>query len=302
MSCQKDSARRLEFKDLPPELRDLVWEFSLPTRRVFHVKGISGHHEGELLRRAKFFRFHIRHAPPAALSTCKESRAVALRSGFFLSPYGEENPGVWFSTEHDVLYFDRNQRNNMLQLKPNLGRMAISGLDRVRNVGVEWRAFFRDTPRQGATTSRYWRAAIETLYVHMPQMRTVNYILPMLRHKGGMMWGREPYQAQNHEAVLVTLPDKTQIPWENTRNRGADRVQLLNDIRHENGLNSMMVTWKEVKEDIEKGFREEAEPGDGWQDRQHDTDHYPPEVIGWWLLRDGVATDQSNPQIQTFAS
>ncbi|KAF5005332.1 hypothetical protein FDECE_8228 [Fusarium decemcellulare] len=300
MSSQKESSRPLEFNDLPLELRDLIWGFALPDRRVFHVKGVSRLKPvSDLTKREMRFHFHIRHPPPVGLHVCQESRAVALRKGFFLSPAGAD-PGVWFKPETDILYFDRNQRTTF-QAKPNQPRMTVSGWDRVLNVGIEWRAFFRDTPRPspGETTASYWSAVIKPLYAYMPHMQTVNYILPILRHRGGMMWGREPYRAQDYEAILVPLPGRTQIPWESTRNRGGDRAQLLNDIRHVTGLSSLVVTWKEVKEDIEKGFEEDDEAGESSHGLKGG-DRYPPEIIGWWLLRDGIPPEHGNPQIQEF--
>ncbi|KAM5352710.1 hypothetical protein ACJ41O_005432 [Fusarium nematophilum] len=283
------NSRPLQFNHLPPELRDLIWESSLPSRRVFHVKGVHQYITTPSSRTMSF-RFHIRHANPVALRTCRESRAVALRAGFFLSPRGDD-PGVYFRTDADILYFDRNQRT-LFQVKPNQPRVSVPGWDRVLNVGIEWRAFFRDTPRpsRGETTAGYWRAAIEPLYAYMPRMRTVNYILPFVRHKGGMTWGREPYGVQGFEPVLEELPEETEIPWQSTRNGGGvSRGQLMRDIQNPAGLSSLMVTWREVKEDIERGFAGEDE-----------SDGYPPEIVGWWMFRTGAPTKYDNPEVRGF--
>ncbi|KAF5021524.1 hypothetical protein F66182_6434 [Fusarium sp. NRRL 66182] len=292
MASDSNTASLFELSSLPLELRDLVWSFTLPVRRIFHVKKISRKKSrSNLMRREMCLHFHICHAHPIALQTCQETRAVAMREGFFLS-------GVWFRPKTDILYFDRNQRTTF-QVKPGQSRITVPGWDRVLNVGIEWRAFFRDTPRpsEHETTASYWRGAIEPLYAYMPNMQTLNYILPKLRHKGGMMWGREPYRAESYDAVLCRLPGDVQIPWETTRDRGQDRASLLNDIRGTIGLAPLLVTWAEVKQDIEKGFEEEEEEsGDGRVDVS------PPEIIGWWLTREGIPNHHENPQIRLFDS
>ncbi|KAF4438354.1 hypothetical protein F53441_12822 [Fusarium austroafricanum] len=300
------SSNRFELKTLPPELRDLIWSFTLPHHRVFHVSGVStpDSSDGSNTANAEAcFRFCLKHAHPVALRICRESRAVAMREGFFFE--NKRRAGAWFRPESDILYFDRNQRTTLLA-KAGQPKISVPGWDRVLNVGIEWRAFFRDVPRLSAeeTIGGYWRAVVESLYTFMPNMRTLNYILPELRHKGGMVWGREPYQAQHYNAVLVPLPEKTQIPWETTRNRGNDRAALLNSFlasaSHENrGTTPLMVTWGKVKSDIEKGFEGEDEEEKG--DEREYAENYPPEVIGWWLIREGIPdTMLENPQIQRF--
>ncbi|GKU03678.1 unnamed protein product [Fusarium langsethiae] len=68
---------------LPPELRDHIWTLTLRGRRAFSVKRIS---RKDYTTDTKFFDFFAPlHPPPRALSVCRESRAVALRRGFFFS-------------------------------------------------------------------------------------------------------------------------------------------------------------------------------------------------------------------------
>src|SRR5580658_6884259 len=75
------------FNGLPREVRDLIWEATLPPSRVFHV---SGSHDSSETRHhppsvppTQSFKFYVHHLPPVTTRVCRESRAVALRRGFF---------------------------------------------------------------------------------------------------------------------------------------------------------------------------------------------------------------------------
>ncbi|KAF4977909.1 hypothetical protein FZEAL_5614 [Fusarium zealandicum] len=291
--------RYLQFNGLPLELRDHTWELTLPNRRVFHAKEVSSQKpNNEPTKREMCFRFHIRHHPPSALNICTKSRNVAMRHGVFLSPCGDE-PGVWFRPETDILYFDREQCKT-IQVNPYQPRITVSGRENVLNIGIEWRVFFLDSPRpsQGETTSSYWRAAIGPLHAYMPHMRTVNHALPMLRHEGNMKWGREPPSAPKFQAKLVPLPESIKIPWESARD-------LYNSLRRIGGLPVATVTWKEVKEDIERGFEEDKdgeENGESSRGLDQGVEHYPPMIVGWWLLREGIPAVHENPLFQYFST
>ncbi|KAH7149128.1 hypothetical protein B0J13DRAFT_621022 [Dactylonectria estremocensis] len=296
-----ESKKLLELRGLPLEIRELIWEFTLPDYRVFHVKAISQQRptDPDPGIRKMYFKFHIGHPPPVCLQVCSEGRNVALRKGFFLSPHGE-HPGYWFSPSKDILYLDRNQRTSF-HVKPDQPRMTVPGWDRVLNLGLEWRAFFRDIPRpsEDETISDYWRASIDKMYTYMPRMRTVNYILPKARYKGGATWGREPYGAHNFEAKLLPLAEDTQIPWETSRNlgRGPHQAQLITQVQGLTNLAASVVTWGQVKQDIEKGFEED----DGGSEAETEAEvqlvregspfnavFHPPEIIGWLLVRVGA--------------
>ncbi|KAK7425175.1 hypothetical protein QQX98_000090 [Neonectria punicea] len=320
-SGSSHETRSLELQDLPLEIRDLIWELALPDRRVFQVKKISRQRPlTDATKQEDYFVFNIRHAPPVPSRVCSESRATALRKGFFLSPHGE-HPGFWFNPDKDILYLDRNQRTSF-HVKQGQPRMEIPGWDRVLNVGLEWRAFFRDIPRPSGdeTIGSYWRAAIDPLYAYMPRMKTVNYVLPKARYKGGITWGREPYGAQGLEAELVPLPEDTPIPWETSRNLGRPTPQLLAQIQGQvqgqaqaqaqaqaQGhiqLAARVVTWGEVKRDIEKGFEEiegaeDAEGSAREESSSTSRSSYPPLIIGWLLLRVGASIAEENPAFLT---
>ncbi|KAF7560109.1 hypothetical protein G7046_g4045 [Stylonectria norvegica] len=295
------SDMRFNLSKLPLEIRDLIWEFSLPSCRVFHVSSItriwSTNEAPSSSLRPMFFSFHIHHRPPVASYTCQESRAVALRHGFFLSPSAPW-AGVWFNPNLDILYFDRNQRTSF-HLSASQNRMSVPGWDRVLNVGLEWRAFFRDAPQPslGETMATYWRGAIDPLYTYMPRMKTLNFIVPRVRHKGGVTWGREPYGADKFLANLLPLPDDTQIPWASVRNTGDMRVIMEDLSVHVEGGNSApLFLWKGVREDMERALK-------GTEDDEKKITqrlHYPPEVVGWWLLREGGPSKYENPEIVDF--
>ncbi|CAM1500520.1 Fc.00g096820.m01.CDS01 [Cosmosporella sp. VM-42] len=313
-SNEKGQPQSLEFNSLPQEIRDLIWEFALPGRRLFHVKGAFRQRPIEdPNKRDMFFRFHIHHPPPVTSYINKESRAVAMRKGFFLSSYADR-PGVWFNPSLDILYFDRNQRTSF-HLRPGESRMSLPGWDRVLNVGLEWRAFFRDTPRpvQEETTADYWWAAIYSLYLYMPNMKTLNYILPKVRHKGGITWGREPYGAQEFDAGIVPLPAATQIPWGSERNTGNGQVTrgtMHGEMARRTGLSAQMVTWREVKSDMEKGFEERMVDEEDADDRrweykeatkeEDERGSRSPRILGWWLVRVGAPSTYENPQVMEF--
>ncbi|KAL3963157.1 hypothetical protein ACCO45_000161 [Purpureocillium lilacinum] len=127
----KPSPHAMAFRlaDLPPEIRHLIWDATLPERRVFHVSDCAkiaypnpeekGDEDEEAEAEAeaeeeqhedgidssgmatwqpepgeRTFDFYIRHAPPLATQICRESRMVALSSGFFfLSPSSRPSRG-----------------------------------------------------------------------------------------------------------------------------------------------------------------------------------------------------------------
>ncbi|KAH7148375.1 hypothetical protein EDB81DRAFT_460794 [Dactylonectria macrodidyma] len=291
-----ESKKALELTDLPLEIRELIWEFSLPKCRVFHVKSISQQRPAVPDTHTMYCKFHIDHAPPVCLYVCSEARIVALRKGFFLSPHGQ-HPGYWFSPEKDILYLDRNQRT-WFHMKPDQPRMTVPGWDRVLNLGVEWRAFFRDIPRpsENETIASYWRASIDKMYIYMPRIRTINYILPKARYKGGATWGREPFGSHNFEAELLPLPEDTLIPWETSRNlgrAGPHHGQLITQLQMVATLAAPVVTWREVKRDIEKGFEEDDGVGDEEAQPAREGSpsngvSEPPEILGWQLVRVGA--------------
>ncbi|EHK21223.1 uncharacterized protein TRIVIDRAFT_223147 [Trichoderma virens Gv29-8] len=312
---------------LPFEIRTLIWEATLPPTRIFHVKGTT-----ESGINSKILTFHRKHPPPIALHICTESRAAALRNGdYFLAP--EPGTGPWFNPKRDILYFDRNQRH---MLRSQGGKTRISGWEKVLHVGLEWRAWFRDVPRQTAPGDedirRHWRSVVRGIYFHMPAIEGIHYVLPRVRHKGGVTWGREPYKSAQYEAQLVHLPEATEIPWagagmgiRNAIHNGAAAgnaapgVLVIPGATEGSRTLLTMTTWGDIKVDMERALEEELKGDEedqvaelDWtlanedgEDEDEDNSkcvfpgNQPPEVVGWWLLRQD-APREDHPSIREF--
>lgn len=305
---QKNGSFR--FNDLPPELRTLVWEFSIP-QRLFHVRSIlpernpDDEDNQEETQDEMFFKFFIDPPSPAALRVCRESRAVATRHGFFFrSSPGKRGP--WFNPPTDVLYIDRGQRH-YFRSGGRRTPLRIAGAERVLNVGIEWRAFFHDVSPSWSWDEMpgIWRRAISPVYLHFPNLQAIHYILPQVRFLGGAVWGRVPFGSVALEPVLVPLPANVNIPWDARRNvrrppgmpvrPGQPRILPLTLVR----------PWCEVKREMELGVKDgitlpvEEEDGPGSADHAQRS-YDPPEIVGWWLLRKGTPGGYGDDMIREF--
>ncbi|KND91916.1 hypothetical protein TOPH_03559 [Tolypocladium ophioglossoides CBS 100239] len=295
-------------KDLPPEIRDLIWDETLPSGRIFHVSDCNNvphrHREVDSATqpRNKTFIFHIHNPPPTALHICKESRNLALRRGFFLSPH-KYSTGVWFNPMLDVLYFDRNMRH-LLKACEGKKLVHVEGWDKVLNVGVEWRAWFRDIPRlqPGDDMRPRWRAAIEALFVYAPQMRTINFILPKVRHVGGVTFGREPYEAARYACDLVPLPGMTKVPWDKMPRPGSPGVVSMATASLVDGR-SYLTEWRAIRRDMELSLEPDGAVMETGEERDNSTGKVSrlPQVLGWWLLREGNPKNYEQQQVHEFS-
>lgn len=100
---------------------------------------------------------------------------------------------------------------------------------------------------------------------------------------------------QQFDVDLITLPQSTCIPWETTRNRGGGMEQPglgLWSVR-----SPSVVTWGQVKEDIERSFVE-------YETKVEEVEvgrmKHSPVIRGWWLLRSEAPTSYENPLIMRF--
>lgn len=154
------------FNDFPPEIQELVWDFSLPGPRVLcpsfrdnlEAEAYEGQH-GDVWRGCRWFRlfstilphdegipvpegclpikFQNRyHTPaPTALSVCKTSRLVAQRRYrlCFGSPY------LYADLEIDILYFGRLDFEMLAWLlRILLPPPVLDDLNCVRMIGIPW--------------------------------------------------------------------------------------------------------------------------------------------------------------------
>ncbi|KAI0125842.1 hypothetical protein BJ170DRAFT_450601 [Xylariales sp. AK1849] len=93
------SSAGLQFKDLPPELREMIWRYALPEPRTINVLvyAFPG------LKLAPLDRGTLK----LVLSqVCFESRRVVKESGYVLAFRDEErpdDPGIWFNPRRDLL-------------------------------------------------------------------------------------------------------------------------------------------------------------------------------------------------------
>ncbi len=234
----------VQFTSLPLEIRDMIWELSLHEERVFHVKAVRygpvappvhAPYVGSLVFHGSAGDFR----PPVATRVCSESRRAAWRAGCFLFQSSavaaadgtarRPSAGMWFNPKSDVLYWDRNQRDALsVEAVPGgAGPFArgpgldprIAGLDRVEHVAVEWRWFLQDGSRRldeyaGDAMRAHWARKTDRLYAHMPALRTMHYVLPQVRHQGGLPWGREPEAVLGSPIRLTDLPPPTVVPME----------------------------------------------------------------------------------------
>lgn len=66
-----------KFTLLPPELRNIIWESSLPNARVFDIYPASNHRKTSAQQGLRFANLYS-EPPPALAAVCRESRSLAL--------------------------------------------------------------------------------------------------------------------------------------------------------------------------------------------------------------------------------
>ncbi|QSZ33173.1 hypothetical protein DSL72_002759 [Monilinia vaccinii-corymbosi] len=98
------------FSDLPPEIRDLIWGYSLPGPRILYLnRNPHAIYDKITQSSPKWFKFLKYHNPPnpSALLTCRASRAVALKR-YRIIP--EPSFGLVYTdfAGGDILYIDEH--------------------------------------------------------------------------------------------------------------------------------------------------------------------------------------------------
>ena len=87
------------FSDLPPELREMIWKYALPSPRTFEA---LVYNSAAGLRKQLLRRGHLRM--PLA-HVCFESRRIVEEAGYVLSFRDDDSPGdtgVWFHPRKDI--------------------------------------------------------------------------------------------------------------------------------------------------------------------------------------------------------
>lgn len=270
------------FPQLPEDVRILIWEATLPDARVFQVQTV--HHIER--KTARTLRFHIQHAPPIALSVCEESRRVAQRCGFFIGARSitRRDGGLWFNPLYDILYVDRHNRS--LFKMNGVSEGPIQGVEKVQHFGVEWRAIMVTSHVVSATGDMraVWRPMFRNLRPHMPRLKAVHYMLPVVRVRGCHNWAREPHKSHTYDAKLEELPQRARIPWSDMLSTSA--LALTHPVsppdagpgikphtaKTRSGFLGYFMRWEDVRTGLEMAMREacrEAEERGQWaQDRK----------------------------------
>ncbi|KAF4953990.1 hypothetical protein FSARC_12278 [Fusarium sarcochroum] len=115
-----------QFKNLPPEIRVIIWKLSFGPPRVFRTKATS--------TVSGVVPMVVNHKPPPATQACKEARDISLKVGKFLfGSYGGETKSLWFNLSKDIVYWDRTKLR-WTQIHHNSHELSC-----VKNVAVDLR-------------------------------------------------------------------------------------------------------------------------------------------------------------------
>ncbi|KAK8915420.1 hypothetical protein VCV18_010968 [Metarhizium anisopliae] len=297
-----------QFKGLPLEIRELVWEATLPPGRLFHVRDSITTYPERGPPCVKRFTFHMSHRHPVATRVCRESRATALRRGFLLS----KRPEAWFNPDRDMLYIDRNQRR-FIQRQSGDPVYQVEGLEQVQHVGVEWRAWFRDIAvfQSEASMHETWKHALRSLRLYLPNLQTINFVLPQTRHCGGMSFGREPYGASENPCQLITLPGHVKVPWGQTSPSGATLDPAVGAVAFGRELTMRLMTWATIRDQMVRALQDDRDDA-AREEKLDELVHVLPaparnipQVVGLWLIRTGHVGDEKLLQgfeVRTFRS
>lgn len=203
-----------------------------------------------------------------------------------------------------MLYLDRNMRHCLKAKLP----LNIGGIDHVLHIALEWRAWFRDVPRlpDGEAIYKQWKMAIEPLLLHCPNIKSMSFVLPRVRHVGGVPSGREPYLAENYHCDLTPLPEDTEVPWGRlpVQIAGGVILGLPGTALSQIGGSSTPVEWRKIRRQMEAALclLENGEVSDIADNSlyQKGTQRKTLRINGWWLVRPGAPTNLEQQDIQEF--
>ncbi|CAI4215302.1 unnamed protein product [Parascedosporium putredinis] len=222
---------RLQFSSLPLEIRDLIWEHTLPPPRLFHKTSSSAASSTNPPppNRPPHRRFRLSYPAPSPPKSAPSRAAppAALASSSYPPPpptAGPANPHPpLVQPRADIVYIDRSLRTTLVHERGQ-PEFAVVGFERVQHVAVEWRwvtsngsvplGNYADQPMLDLLGQR-----VASLYAYMPALATLHYILPLVR------------------CDLVDLPPRITIPLESGHRPWGDvRDALVNAISAESSV------------------------------------------------------------------
>lgn len=116
---------------LPPEIRQEIWEYALPDKRILQPRG-----RFDLSLRDWTIELEViigSSRQPSLTQVCQETRHFMLRNGDFIFGKGPTEPGLWWNSKIDTLIFtyewDLRFETNALE--------GLRGLDKVKNVIID---------------------------------------------------------------------------------------------------------------------------------------------------------------------
>ena len=294
-----------EINRLPPEIRDMIWEHTLPPARLFHIEHLCepaevtpeieevyrtwfGVEDLSVYQKSQIcqFQFLNRHKPPVATQVCQESRNAARRAGFFVLPAMNTEGWVWESLTVGVAWFG-GHTDILYHTLPSLDDFIISwtysnyivrrpalylpNSERVRNVGVEWRALLcAPLPQPESIPEEFdvetvWREQLLALYDYSPGLQTIYMILPT---------GAEPSPTEGDWNDSHYCPDQSLSPldpWET--------IPTLFDFPTWDRVSNEFPTWEEILEPLEEEIETAYDPQE-MKLEFGDNVRYPPKIEG----------------------
>lgn len=133
------------FRDLPTEVRCMIWEMVLPGQRFFgaHLTLFPDmdnpekmHPRDDALKEVRLVLFQGkgRLDPPVLSTICQESRCVLQQHAKLVFSTGTRNPGLWWMPETDVLGFCQEYFP-----EKEVGRLQdLQGLEHIQHVFLDF--------------------------------------------------------------------------------------------------------------------------------------------------------------------
>lgn len=289
------AAQGSQLPHIPFELRQIIWDFTLPPRRIFHVNSTPRvqterlSHETQRLYNAWFghnaepqqtsvetsigfscFKFKKHHPPPVITRICRESRDRAIRAGYFVLPtlYSNDEDRIsvaWFDGTSDLLYYPSKNAPTNLAHFTGLPYFLVANLARMSSVAVGW-WYLLSPPLESWVPDRpaeILQDRLLAIYAHMPAIKTLYIVLPDFRDPEASRGAEEPLDdAGNVE--LVTVPDSTIVYYNNEFKPWGDVVRELYGLVDP----EMVLRWHTIFEGLAD---------------------FPPQIVGYWLP--GAAVD-----------